>query len=162
MTLHTLAEDLRFSLELLIARSTYDLELRDSLLNKPEETLIANNIYLPVDFQILFTEDLSQCSSPGADLTVLALPLVQETTITSDTTQLFTREPELSSSGLNSSGVSTITVVATTEAEVVSTTAVQTSETATTSVEAVATVTTESAVEETTVFTTVEAVVVAT
>ena len=158
MTLHTLAEDLRFSLELLIARSTYDLKLRQSLLIKPEDTLLSNNICLPLGFQMTFTEDPLKSTSTET-LAVILLPIIQATQTTKYTNPTVFRE--LATSAINGAVEEVNTV--TTEDTVTQTTVATAAELAGTgAVEAAVTNTTEAAEAETTVFVAAEAVVVAT
>ena len=158
MTVHNLPEDLRFSLELLIARSTYDLELRHSLLNNPEATLLSNNICAPLGFQITFTEDPSKSTSTKT-FSVILLPVIQETQTTNYTHPSAFRE--FAASALNGAVEEVNTV--TTEDTVTQTTVATAAELAGTgAVEAAVTNTTEAAEAETTVFVAAEAVVVST
>jgi len=157
MTLHTLPEDLRFALELLVARSTYDLELRQALLKNPEATLLNNDISLPLDSQITFTEDSSK--SITKNNFVVLLPPIQSFLTTKKINP--TGDKELAASALNQT-VEEVTTV-TTEATVTHTTVFTTAEIANpAAVEAAVTNTTEAAEAETTVFVAAEAVVVAT
>jgi hypothetical protein len=158
MTVHNLPEDLRFSLELLIARSTYDLELRHSLLTNPEHTLLTNDICPPPDFQIAFTEDPSKSILTEA-FAVILLPVIQKTQTTNYTNTSAIRE--FAASALNGAVEEVNTV--TTEDTVTQTTVATAAELAGTgAVEAAVTNTTEAAEAETTVFVAAEAVVVAT
>ena len=157
MTLHTLPEDLRFALELLVARSTYDLELRQALLKNPEATLLNNDISLPLDSQITFTEDSSK--SKTKNNFVVLLPPIQSFLTTKKINP--TGDKKLAASALNQT-VEEVTTV-TTEATVTQTTVFTTAEIANpAAVEAAVTNTTEAAEAETTVFVAAEAVVVAT
>ena len=80
------------SLDLLVARASLDMELRQQLLSNPEACCIANGIHLPEGTQVVFTP----ADSP---LIIKEIPLTGEDS--SSLERIKRPERELATSGFN-------------------------------------------------------------
>ena len=83
---------LEMSLDLLVARASLDMELRQQLLSNPEACCIANGIHLPEGTQVVFTP----ADSP---LIIKEIPLTGEDS--SSLERIKRPERELATSGFN-------------------------------------------------------------
>ena len=83
---------LEMSLDLLVARASLDMELRQQLLSNPEACCIANGIHLPEGTQVVFTP----ADSP---LIIKEIPLTGEDS--SSLERIKRSERELATSGFN-------------------------------------------------------------
>ena len=153
---------LPLELQLLIARSAFDSNVRDNLLFNPEEIIKRHGINLD-ELPTLEIVDYSIDIDGGfnVDKYIVVLPeFVSSVSRASIKKVDQVTNPELAASGLNIETEATNTT--TTEEAEVESTAVTTAEVGVAEVEATATTTTEAAEAETTVLVAAEAVLVAT
>ena len=153
---------LPLELQLLIARSAFDSNVRDNLLFNPEEIIKRHGINLD-ELPTLEIVDYSIDVDGGfnVDKYIVVLPeFVSSVSRASIKKVDQVTNPELAASGLNIETEATNTT--TTEEAEVESTAVTTAEVGVAEVEATATTTTEAAEAETTVLVAAEAVLVAT
>lgn len=160
---------LPLELQLLIARSAFDSNVRDNLLFNPEEIIKRHGINLD-ELPTLEIVDYSIDIDGGfnVDKYIVILPEFVSSVSPASSIKKVVQviNPELAAAGLNGVSVSSNEVEATntttTEEAEVETTAVTTAEVGVAEVEATATTTTEAAEAETTVCVVAEAVLVAT
>lgn len=154
---------LPLELQLLIARSAFDSNVRDNLLFNPDEIIKRHGINLdelPTLEIVNYSTDID--GGFNIDKYIVVLPEFVSSASPAPSIKKVSQviNPELAAAGLNVEAQTTNTT--TTEEAEVETTAVTTAEVGVSEVEATATTTTEAAEAETTVLVAAEAVLVAT
>ena len=92
MDTNSSSASLEMSLDLLVARASLDMELRQQLLSNPEACCIANGVCLPEGTRIVFT-------TTDAPLIIKEIPLTGEDSSSIERIELTDRQ--LATSGLN-------------------------------------------------------------
>lgn len=110
MDTNSSSASLEMSLDLLVARASLDMELRQQLLGNPEACCIANGVCLPEGTRVVFT-------TANSPLIIKEIPLTGEDSSSIERIEL--TDKQLATSGLNMATEATETNTTTTaEAEV--------------------------------------------